>query len=64
MPFDVGLSRILGDLSPQARKTQTETNKCDYIKTKSFSSGNLFPVRVNSPLLNISYKWNHMIGLL
>ena len=34
--FDVTLSNILLDLSPQARATKAKINKWDYIKLKSF----------------------------
>ena len=35
-PFDIGLSNILGDLSPQARAIKAKINKLDLIKLKSF----------------------------
>ena len=34
--FDIGLSSIFLDLSPQARTTKLKINKWDYIKLKSF----------------------------
>ena len=34
--FDIGLSNIILDLSPQARETKTKINKWDYIKLRSF----------------------------
>ena len=37
MLFDIGLSNIFLDLSPQARATKAKINKCDYIKLKSFA---------------------------
>ena len=36
MLFDIGLSNIFFDLSPQARRTKEKINKWDYIKLKSF----------------------------
>ena len=36
MPFDIGLSNLSLDTSPQARKTKAKLNKRDYIKLKSF----------------------------
>ena len=36
MFFDIGLSTISLDMSPQARETKAEINKWDYIKLKSF----------------------------
>ena len=35
--FDIILSNILLDMSPQAMETKTKINKWDYIKLKSFS---------------------------
>ena len=34
--FDMGLSKIILDMSPQARETKAKINKRDYIKLKSF----------------------------
>ena len=36
MLFDIGLSNIWGDISPQARATKAKIYKWDYIKLKSF----------------------------
>ena len=36
MLFDIGLSNIFGDMSPQAKETKAKLNKWDYIKVKSF----------------------------
>ena len=36
MLFDISLSNILLDMSPQARRTKAKINKWDYIKPKSF----------------------------
>ena len=36
--FDISLSNIFLDLPPQARETETKTNKWDNIKLKSFST--------------------------
>ena len=38
MLFDIGLSNILVDMSPQPRKTKAKINNSDYIKLKSFCS--------------------------
>ena len=34
--FDIGLSNIFLDMSPQARETKAKIDKCNYIKLKSF----------------------------
>ena len=36
MLFDFSLSDIFLDMSLQARETKAKTDKCDYIKLKSF----------------------------
>ena len=36
MLFNIGLSNIFLDLSPQARETKAKINKCDYIMLKRF----------------------------
>ena len=36
MLFDIGLSNIFLDMSPQARETKEKINKWNYIKLKSF----------------------------
>ena len=39
MFFDISLSNIFFDLSPQAKATKAKTNKWDYIKLRSFCTG-------------------------
>ena len=38
--FDISLSNNVLTMSSQARKTKAKINKCDYIKLKSFCTGN------------------------
>ena len=60
MLFDISLSNIFLDMSPQAREAKAKIDKCDYIKLKSFCTAKEPSTKQKDNLLNGS-KYLQMI---
>ena len=57
MLFDIGLSSIVLNMSPQARETKAKINKWDYIQIKSFC-----PVKKTIKIKRLPTEWKKIFA--